>query len=60
MEAVKPYHFVTGLWTENDLDKLAQEDSEAGTRMIKTDVRWGGEGYSFGLNAVRQAYEGIA
>ena len=60
VEAVKPYHFVTGLWTENDLDKLAQEVSEAGTRMIKTDVRWVGEGYSFGLNAVRQAYEGIA
>src|SRR5699024_6756136 len=50
VEAVKPYHFVTGLWTENDLDKLAQEVSEAGTRMIKTDVRWVGEGYSFGLN----------
>ena len=71
VEAVKPYHFVTGLWTENDLDKLAkyrdelraleaQEVSEAGTRMIKTDVRWVGEGCSFGLNAVRQAYEGIA
>ena len=60
VKAVKPYHFVTGLWTENDLDKLAQEVSEAGTRMIKTDVRWVGEGYSFGLNAVRQAYEGIA
>lgn len=27
--------------------------------MIKTDVAWVGDGYSFGLNAVRQAYEGI-
>ena len=27
--------------------------------MIKTDVAWVGEGYSFGLNAVRQAFEGI-
>ena len=60
VEAVRPYNFVTGLWTENDLDKLAQEVAEGGTRMIKTDVRWVGEGYSFGLNAVRQAYEGIA
>lgn len=50
--------FRTGLWTEQDLDKLDQEVL-SGTQMIKTDVAWVGEGYSFGLNAVRQAFEGI-
>ena len=50
--------FRTGLWTEQDLDKLDKEVL-SGTQMIKTDVAWVGEGYSFGLNAVRQAFEGI-
>ena len=50
--------FKTGLWTEQDLDKLDKE-VQSGTQMIKTDVAWVGEGYSFGLNAVRQASEGI-
>ena len=50
--------FKTGLWTEQDLDKLDKE-VQSGTQMIKTDVAWVGEGYSFGLNAVRQAFEGI-
>lgn len=59
VDNVSPLGFTTGLWTENDLDKLASEVKDAGTRMIKTDVRWVGEGYSFGLNAVRQAFEGI-
>lgn len=59
VEEAKKYGFVSGLWTENDLDKLDREVSKGGTQMIKTDVAWVGEGYSFGLNAVRQAYEGI-
>ena len=58
VDEVSKKGFRTGLWTEQDLDKL---DSEvlSGTQMIKTDVAWVGEGYSFGLNAVRQAFEGI-
>ena len=59
VKKAKEYGFVSGLWTENDLDKLDREVSKGGTQMIKTDVAWVGEGYSFGLNAVRQAFEGI-
>ena len=59
VEKAKEYGFVSGLWTENDLDKLDKEVSDGGTQMIKTDVAWVGYGYSFGLNAVRQAFEGI-
>lgn len=60
----------TGLWTqsslkptggqeaylERDIDK---EVGVAGTNGVKTDVAWVGAGYSFALNSVRQAAEGI-
>lgn len=60
----------TGLWTqstlkptgnqaaylERDIDK---EVGVAGTNAVKTDVAWVGAGYSFALNSVRQAAEGI-
>lgn len=59
VEKAKEYGFVSGLWTENDLDKLDREVANGGSQMIKTDVAWVGDGYSFGLNAVRQAFEGI-
>lgn len=59
VDEAKKYGFVSGLWTENDLDKLDREVANGGTQMIKTDVAWVGDGYSFGLNAVRQAFEGI-
>lgn len=59
VDKAKEYGFVSGLWTENDLDKLDREVANGGTQMIKTDVAWVGDGYSFGLNAVRQANEGI-
>lgn len=59
VEEAKKHGFVSGLWTENDLDKLDKEVAEGGTQMVKTDVAWVGDGYSFGLNAVRQAFEGI-
>ena len=59
VQEARNYGFVSGLWTENDLDKLDREVANGGTQMIKTDVAWVGDGYSFGLNAVRQAYEGI-
>lgn len=59
VEKAKEYGFISGLWTENDLDKLDSEVKNGGTQMIKTDVAWVGDGYSFGLNAVRQAFEGI-
>lgn len=60
----------TGLWTqstlkptgnqevylERDIDK---EVGVAGTNGVKTDVAWVGPGYSFALNSVRQAADGI-
>ena len=52
-----------GLWTQSDLhpkegvEPLLQRDivkevRDAGVRVLKTDVAWVGEGYSFGLNGV--------
>lgn len=52
-----------GLWTQSDLhpkegvEALLQRDivkevSNAGVRVLKTDVAWVGAGYSFGLNGV--------
>lgn len=59
-----------GLWTQSDLKPtgvgevylqrdIDKEVGEAGTNAVKTDVAWVGAGYSFALNAVRQAAEGI-
>lgn len=60
-----------GLWTQSNIHPadpsnpkpddrdIDKEVGVAGTRAVKTDVAWVGAGYSFGLNAVRQAYEGI-
>ncbi|UFH34193.1 TIM-barrel domain-containing protein [Flavobacterium acetivorans] len=55
-----------GLWTQSDLhpkegiSALLQRDiikevKDAGVRVLKTDVAWVGEGYSFGLNGVADA-----
>lgn len=52
-----------GLWTQSDLhpkleiSPLLQRDiikevRDAGVRVLKTDVAWVGDGYSFGLNGV--------
>ena len=52
-----------GLWTQSDLhpkdsiEALLQRDivkevGTAGVRVLKTDVAWVGDGYSFGLNGV--------
>lgn len=52
-----------GLWTQSDLhpkqgiEALLQRDivkevGHAGVRVLKTDVAWVGDGYSFGLNGV--------
>jgi alpha-glucosidase (family GH31 glycosyl hydrolase) len=52
-----------GLWTQSDLhpkdsiEPLLQRDivkevRDAGVRVLKTDVAWVGQGYSFGLNGV--------
>ncbi|WP_308779960.1 discoidin domain-containing protein [uncultured Clostridium sp.] len=59
-----------GLWTQSSLkptgvgEAYLQRDIDkevgvAGTNAVKTDVAWVGAGYSFALNAVRQAAEGI-
>ncbi|MBR5099992.1 MAG: DUF5110 domain-containing protein [Bacteroidales bacterium] len=55
-----------GLWTQSDLHPvdslppLLQRDIEkevgvAGVRVLKTDVAWVGDGYSFGLNGIADA-----
>ncbi|MDO4180006.1 MAG: glycoside hydrolase family 31 protein, partial [Bacteroidales bacterium] len=52
-----------GLWTQSDLhpkegvEALLQRDivkevRDAGVRVLKTDVAWVGDGYSFGLNGI--------
>ncbi|MGL5381000.1 discoidin domain-containing protein, partial [Clostridium sp.] len=59
-----------GLWTQSQLKPTGNQaaylerdiDKEvgvAGTNAVKTDVAWVGAGYSFALNSVRQAAEGI-
>jgi alpha-glucosidase (family GH31 glycosyl hydrolase) len=51
--------FYTGLWTEKGLDRIANEVSVLGSRVMKLDVAWVGRGYQFALNGNRDAYEGI-
>ncbi|EQB93999.1 discoidin domain-containing protein [Elizabethkingia anophelis] len=57
-----------GLWTQSDLhpkegiSALLQRDiikevRDAGVRVLKTDVAWVGDGYSFGLNGVADVGE---
>jgi alpha-glucosidase (family GH31 glycosyl hydrolase) len=54
-----------GLWTQSDLHPkdsipallqrdIVKEVGVAGVRVLKTDVAWVGQGYSFGLNAVAE------
>ncbi|MEU6476479.1 NPCBM/NEW2 domain-containing protein [Streptomyces sp. NPDC047017] len=47
-----------GLWTENGLDKLADQ-VKAGQRVAKLDVAWVGDGYKFALDGCKAAYQGI-
>lgn len=51
--------FYTGLWTQNGVDKIAQEVGVEGTRLAKLDVAWVGPGYDFALGASKQAFTGI-
>ncbi|MFX3635376.1 MAG: discoidin domain-containing protein [Candidatus Pristimantibacillus sp.] len=51
--------FYTGLWTQNGVDKIAQEVGVEGTRLSKLDVAWVGPGYDFALSGSKQAYQGI-
>lgn len=54
-----------GLWTQSDLHPIdtvkallqrdiVKEVRDAGVRVLKTDVAWVGDGYSFGLNGVSE------
>ncbi|MCI5774966.1 MAG: discoidin domain-containing protein [Aerococcus sp.] len=65
------YGVQTGLWTQSDLkpiegiDPLLQRDliaevRDALVRVLKTDVAWVGNGYSFGLNGTEDAKEIMA
>lgn len=60
----------TGLWTQSDLTidsdpstewqllrDFEQEVAKGGVSALKTDVAWAGQGYSFALDGIRQAYE---
>ncbi|MER8187342.1 NPCBM/NEW2 domain-containing protein [Kitasatospora sp. NPDC094015] len=47
-----------GLWTENGLDRLADQ-VRAGQRIAKLDVAWVGSGYKFALDGCKAAYQGI-
>ncbi len=51
--------FHTGLWTENGVEKIAREVGEYGSRLCKLDVAWIGEGYKFGIDGCKSAYNGI-
>lgn len=51
--------FKTGLWTQNGVEKIAEEVGIAGTRLAKLDVAWVGPGYDFALDASKQAHDGI-
>lgn len=51
--------FHTGLWTENGVEKMAREVGTYGSRLCKLDVAWIGEGYKFGIDGCRAAYNGI-
>ena len=57
-----------GLWTQSDLHPkdgvsallqrdIVKEVRDAGVRVLKTDVAWVGDGYSFGLNGVADVGE---
>ncbi|WP_449345656.1 NPCBM/NEW2 domain-containing protein [Streptomyces narbonensis] len=47
-----------GLWTEDGLDKLADQ-VKAGQRVAKLDVAWVGAGYKFALDGCKDAHAGI-
>ncbi|WP_406309401.1 TIM-barrel domain-containing protein [Streptomyces sp. NBC_00623] len=47
-----------GLWTQNGLDKLADQ-VKAGQRVAKLDVAWVGQGYGMALDACDAAKTGI-
>ncbi|WP_407700418.1 glycoside hydrolase family 31 protein, partial [Streptomyces beihaiensis] len=47
-----------GLWTEDGIDKLAQQ-VKAGQRVAKLDVAWVGGGYGMALDACDKAKAGI-
>jgi hypothetical protein len=57
--ALKKLGFVSGLWTENGLERIATEVRDYGSRAMKLDVAWVGRGYQFALNGMRDAYNGI-
>jgi alpha-glucosidase (family GH31 glycosyl hydrolase) len=44
-----------GLWTSTGLGNATWETSVAGSRVIKTDVGWVGDGYKFAIDAVKLA-----
>ena len=70
VDYTRDFGIQTSLWTQSTLKPTGQgevylerdidkEVGVAGTNAVKTDVAWVGPGYSFALNSVRQAAEGI-
>lgn len=58
VETINDMHslgFYTGLWTSTGLQNASWEIGIAGSRGIKTDVGWVGDGYKFELDALKLA-----
>lgn len=67
-EYAHKYGVGTGLWTQSNLTPdptqpihlqrdFEKEVNVGGIRTLKTDVAWVGNGYSFGLNGIKKAYD---
>lgn len=57
-QGLKDRHAQLGLWTQDGIDKLADQ-VKAGQRVAKLDVAWVGNGYRFALDACDAAKKGI-
>ncbi|QTE02782.1 TIM-barrel domain-containing protein [Streptomyces cyanogenus] len=57
-EGLRDHHAQLGLWTQDGIDKLADQ-VKAGQRVAKLDVAWVGNGYKFALDACDAAKKGI-
>ncbi|MFE2386152.1 glycoside hydrolase family 31 protein [Streptomyces misionensis] len=57
-QGLKGRHAQLGLWTQDGIDKLADQ-VKAGQRVAKLDVAWVGNGYRFALDACDAAKKGI-
>jgi alpha-glucosidase len=59
VDALRQAGFETGLWTSTGLKGASVEVGTVGTRIIKTDVAWVGDGYLAADSAVHEAVSAI-